>query len=69
MSQTEAKWASKRAAMIALYGEERCILAYRLNRVDGEGETVMHEHTKIPRRHLHGAFLVGEELVTQVIGQ
>ncbi len=65
MSQKKAQWNSKRTYMIAQYGTEKMLKAYRLNRVDGEGETAIADYTGIPLRQVNAAIRVGEELIAQ----
>jgi len=65
MTKKQAQWNSKRDALIAQYGKETLIEAYRLNRYDGEGETAISEYTKILKRQVSAACRAGEELFGQ----
>ena len=62
MTKKQAQWNSKRDALIAQYGKETLIRAFRLNVDEGEGGTVISEYTKIPMRQVSAAIRVGGEL-------
>jgi len=50
------------ASAINSFGAPKCTLAYRLNREQGEGGTVIEIETGIPKRNQPSALLAGEYL-------
>ncbi len=65
MTKKQAQWNSKRDALIAQYGKETLIKAYRLNRFDGEGSAAIADYTGIPMRQVSAACRAGEGLIGQ----
>ena len=50
------------AAALQAFGHDRCVQAYTMNVIEGEGGTVIEINTGIPKRNQGSAILAGEFL-------
>ncbi len=63
MSQKQIQWNKKRDVLIAKYGEQKLLKAYRLNQ-EGLGWIAICGYTAIPLRQVCAAIQAGEDLVS-----